>query len=84
VLPAELIVPSLVLPAVDYLAATRLGATAARAFQRAVVRGDFQIVDNTAADDIRALEVREQYSDLTLGLVDSSILAITRATHFHV
>ena len=76
VLPAALILPSLVLPEVDYLATTRLGAATARAFLKGVVRGDFQIVDNTPLDFARALEIQESYADLRLGLVDSSIMAI--------
>jgi uncharacterized protein len=76
VLPIGFLLPSLVLPEVDYLATTRLGANVARAFQKAVIRGDFEIVHNTNADFARALEIQEQYSDLELGLVDSSIMAI--------
>jgi uncharacterized protein len=76
VLPIEFLLPSLVLPEVDYLATTRLGANVARAFQKAVIRGDFEIIHNTNADFARALEIQELYSDLELGLVDSSIMAI--------
>lgn len=76
VLPIEFILPSLILSEVNYLASTRLGATVAKTFQRAIVRGDFEIIDNTAADYTRALEIQEQYHDLELGLVDSSIMAI--------
>ena len=75
-LPLSFILPSLVLPEVDYLASTRLGASVARAFQRAVIRGDFELVHTTTSDFTRALEIQEQQSDLTLGLVDSSIMAI--------
>jgi predicted nucleic acid-binding protein len=50
VLPIEFLLPSLVLPEVDYLATTRLGANVARAFQKAVIRGDFEIIHNTNAD----------------------------------
>lgn len=66
----------MILPEVDYLATTRLGAFVARAFQKGLVRGDFEIIENTAADYARALELQEQYSDLELGLVDSSVMAI--------
>jgi len=76
VLPLSFILPSLVLTGVDYLANTRLGANVARAFQKAVIRGDFELIHNAGADFTRALEIQEQYSDLTLGLVDSSIMAI--------
>ncbi len=76
VLPIPMWLPSLILPEVDYLATTRLGATTARAFQKGLVRGDFEIIHNTKADFTRALEIQEQYSDLELGLVDSSIMAI--------
>jgi predicted nucleic acid-binding protein len=44
VLPIGFLLPSLVLPEVDYLATTRLGANVARAFQKAVIRGDFEII----------------------------------------
>jgi uncharacterized protein len=76
ILPIPMWLPSLILPEVDYLATTRLGAKAARAFQKGLVRGDFEIVHNTETDFARALEIQEQYSDLELGLVDSSIMAI--------
>jgi uncharacterized protein len=76
VLPIGFLLPSLVLPEVDYLATTRLGTNVARAFQKAVIRGDFEILHNTTTDFARALEIQEQYNDLDLGLVDSSIMAI--------
>jgi predicted nucleic acid-binding protein len=71
-----LILPTVILPEVDYLATTRLGAAASRAFQRGVIRGDFELVDNTVADYARALALQERYADLQLGLVDSSVMAI--------
>jgi uncharacterized protein len=76
VLPAQLILPSLVLPEIDYLATTRLGASVSRAFQKGILRGDFELIHNTQVDFVRALEIQEQYADLELGLVDSSIMAI--------
>ncbi len=76
VLPIQFLLPSLILPEVDYLTSTRLGTTVAKTFQRAIVRGDFEIIDNTATDYARALEIQEQYQDLALGLVDSSLMAI--------
>jgi uncharacterized protein len=76
ILPIPMWLPSLILPEVDYLATTRLGANTARAFQKGLVRGDFEIIHNTETDFTRALEIQEQYSDLELGLVDSSIMAI--------
>ncbi len=76
VLPIRMLLPSMILPEVDYLATTRLGVFVARAFQKGLVRGDFEIIDNTSADYARALELQEQYSDLELGLVDSSVMAI--------
>ncbi len=76
VLPIQFLLPSLILPEVDYLASSRLGVTVAKTFQRAVVRGDFEIIDNTATDYARALEIQDQYHNLELGLVDSSIMAI--------
>ncbi len=48
ILPVQLVLPSILLPEVDYLASTRLGASVARAFQKGIVRGDFEIIHNTA------------------------------------
>jgi uncharacterized protein len=75
VLPAKLLIPSLVLPEVDYLASTRLGSDVAKAFLRGIVRGDMQVIYATDTDFQRSLELQEQYADLELGLVDSSIIA---------
>ena len=76
VLPTKLLIPSVVLPEVDYLASTRLGNMVARAFLRSVVRGDMEIIHSVDADILRSLELQDQYADLNLGLVDSTIIAI--------
>ena len=74
-LPTKLLIPSVVLPEVDYLASTRLGSMVARAFLRSVVRGDMKIIHSVDADILRSLELQDQYADLNLGLVDSTVIA---------
>ncbi len=72
----HIVVPVTVLPEVCYLLQTRIGAAAETAFVRAVADGEFEIEPLEAADFERAASLLLEYTDLSLGFVDASVLAI--------
>lgn len=72
----EWILPWAILPEVDYIVQSRLGAQAARAFRRDVAEGAFAVGWSEDVDLRRALELDEAYADLTLGLVDVVVMAM--------
>jgi uncharacterized protein len=72
----QLLVPSTILPEVDYLASTRLGSRVAQQFLRSVIAGELTLIQVDSIDLQRALEIQIQYADVPLGLVDSSIMAL--------
>jgi uncharacterized protein len=76
VFPVQLLVPSTILPEVDYLASTRLGSRVAQQFLRSVIAGELTLIQVESIDLQRALEIQIQYADVPLGLVDSSIVAL--------
>jgi predicted nucleic acid-binding protein len=55
---------------------SRLGPTAEAAFVRSVVNGELAVVQLAIEDWHRCAELIETYSDLRLGLVDASIVAV--------
>jgi uncharacterized protein len=74
---ANLLVSSTVLCEVDYMATKYLGEHAARAFLQGQSRGEWQLLVFDATDLERANEIRVHYSDVPLGFVDSSLLALS-------
>ena len=76
-----LLVPSTVLPEVDYLLTVRLGSHSALAMLRSILSGEFHLQDITPADLARCLELMSEYSDSQIGLVDASIVAIAERLH---
>lgn len=75
VAPRPLLVPSTVIPEVCFLLARNLGAAAESAFLRAFP-DELTLEQVTVADLQRAAQLVDQYSDLPLGLVDASIVAV--------
>jgi predicted nucleic acid-binding protein len=69
------IVPWAILPEVDYIATTRLGAPVAKAFLDDVREGHFTADGNIARDLGRAAQLLETYASLGLGLVDAVVMA---------
>jgi len=67
-------VPGLVLAEVDYF--LRDERAAMRAFMDDLARGAFTYAAPTSDQLSRALQIDERYSDLGLGLVDASIVAL--------
>ena len=74
--PGLWVLPWAVLPEVDYLVSSRLGATAARAFRTDLAEGLFNVEWNKGSDLQRAAELDEHYADLSLGLVDTVVMAM--------
>ena len=74
--PSPWVLPWAILPEVDYLASTRLGATAAKAFRADLAEGLFNVEWDQGSDLQRAVELDEHYADLSLGLVDSVVMAM--------
>ena len=70
------VLPWAILPEVDYLASTRLGAKAAGAFRADLADGLFAVEWDGGSDLQRAVELDAQYADLALGLVDTVVMAI--------
>ncbi len=68
--------PWAILPEVDYLASSQLGETAASAFRADLAEGLFNVEWNRVSDLQRAVELDAHYADLSLGLVDSVVMAI--------
>ncbi len=69
------VIPWAVLPEVDYLVATRMGAEVARAFVDDLRNGAFRVDANIEKDLPRAAEIGEQYASLSIGLVDGVVMA---------
>jgi len=74
--PALWVLPWAILPEVDYLASSRLGADAARAFRADLAEGLFNVEWNTGSDLQRAVDLDERYAGLSLGLVDAVVMAM--------
>jgi hypothetical protein len=72
----ELVVPALVLAELDYWCARRLPPHAWLIFLGDVLAGRYQLEHPTSADLARCLELQESYPDLSLGIVDASVVAL--------
>ncbi len=71
-----LLLPSVVLPEVCYLIASRLGHHAMRKFLANLVTSGVQIEQVTSIDLERVNQILEQYADSQLDFVDAAIFAI--------
>lgn len=74
--PDEWLLPWAILPEIDYLAGTELGARAQEAFLADVADGSFHIEHSRGGDLVRAQEIDRKYRALRLGLVDAVVMAI--------
>jgi hypothetical protein len=72
----RLVVPSPVLPELDYLIAERRGTGAMIAFLRDIEDGAYEVEDLVVDDYVRVRSVMDAYSDQQIGFVDASVLAI--------
>lgn len=69
------VIPWAVLPEVDHLATTRLGARVAQAFLEDLNEGLFRVDSHFNRDLPRAMALLRRYGSLHLGLVDAVVMA---------
>ena len=74
--PAAWILPWAILPEVDYLLGTHVGARAEERFAADVAAGAWAIEWGDPADLVRAEEIARRHRALRLGLVDSVVMAV--------
>ena len=73
---SDLAVTASVIPEAAWLIETRLGPAAEARFLALVTSSRFTIVDLTASDYQRSISLITTYSDLGLGFVDGSLIAV--------
>ena len=73
--PSAWVLPSAILPEVDYVVSSHLGRSAAVAFRADIADGSFTVEWNGSADIRRARELDGLYADLDLGLVHGIVMA---------
>jgi predicted nucleic acid-binding protein len=74
--PRPLIVPALVVAEVGHLLSDRLGAHAEAAFARSIASGELVVEPVLDTEWERIAELTEQYADLSLGIVDASLVVL--------
>lgn len=74
--PGRILVPSLVVTEVCYFTESRVGPEGSAQFLESIVNGELEITDPTVLDLRRMIRLVRQYSDLPLGVVDASVVAI--------
>jgi predicted nucleic acid-binding protein len=74
-----LVVPSPVIPEVDHLLGSRLGAQARLTFYRGLSEGSFFVVDLPRELYARVAELNRQFADLDLGFVDAAVAALAES-----
>ncbi|WP_227997226.1 type II toxin-antitoxin system VapC family toxin [Nocardia australiensis] len=74
--PGPLLVPAPVLTEAAILLERRVGPVAELAFLRDVTEGTYTLVDTTVEDLERIRQLVDKYSDLPLGTVDASVVAV--------
>jgi uncharacterized protein len=72
----ELAAPVPVIAETSWLILDRLGAGSQNEFLRTVASGRVEAVDLEAADWARCVELTETYADMSLDLMDASIVAV--------
>ena len=74
--PDQWLLPWAILPEVDYLVTSELGARAQEAFLTDVAEGSFAVEYGRQEDVVRAHAIGRKYRALGLGLVDAVVIAI--------
>ena len=74
--PDEWVLPWAILPEVDYLLATRVGARAQSAFLDDLAAGAFAVEWGDQADVQRANSLCDQYANLKMGLVTGVVIGV--------
>jgi predicted nucleic acid-binding protein len=74
--PTAWVLPWAILPEVDYLIGTHLGAEAESLFLEDLAERRFEVEWGRDDDLVRAAALSAQYRDLRLGLVDATVIAV--------
>lgn len=77
-LDERLIIPSLILPEIDYLS-SRLPPGAMNAFMKSLLAQEFEYYELNLNDLQRAQEIMIQYADARVGLVDAAVIAVAES-----
>lgn len=72
----RLLIPSPVLPEVDYFVGQRLGAAPLLTLLDDVMEGAFSVIDLIRDDYIRVRQLCDQYADSDIGFVDAAVVSI--------
>ena len=72
----RILIPSTILPEVDYLATKYLGERASRTFLEDLQEGYFEYIAITLEDITNATKIMAQYKAFPLGLVDASLVVL--------
>jgi uncharacterized protein len=72
----DILIPSIILPEVDYLATKYLGNKAFSSFLEDLFDGYFTYITVEIEDLKRASEIMKQYYDVYLSIVDSGVVAL--------
>lgn len=75
--PGQWVLPWAILPEVDYLVATQLGANAQAVFLADLAGGAFEVEWGQPSDLDAAQRICQRYADLRIGLVDAVVIATT-------
>ena len=78
--PDDWLLPWAILPEVDYLVASQLGARAQEAFLGDLADGSFAVDFGKPDDIVRASAIGRKYRGLSLGLVDAVVIAVAERT----
>lgn len=74
--PGAWVLPWAILPEVDYLLLTHLGAKVELVFLEDLARGSYAVEWGDASDLARAHELCKRYESLAMGLVDGVVMAV--------
>ena len=74
-----LVLPAPVVPEVDHLLGSRLGAKGRLAFYAGIVEGYYLVADVPRPAYPRIADINRQFEDLNLGFVDAAIVALAES-----
>ena len=79
----DLLIPITVLPEVDYLVTKYLGEAVVRSFLEAMTEGEFIYLPIEIEEIRRTTEIMARYSDIPIGFVDASLVALAESLNIH-
>ena len=71
-----LVVPSPVIPELEYLVSQRMGPAPMHAFLRDVDTAAYRVADLERMDYVRIVDVMDRFADHDVGFVDAAVLAV--------